>query len=265
MKALALEPGRVPAEAGPAQEYPTLELISRVRQARLHAGDTRREAGKVLAMVSGTTVKVTSTSRQTFRLLEQRRRAVRGSVAARERVIRPDIAVAAIPDDAPAGPAGTRRPESSPATLRRAVAFIDEHAGQDLTAADIAAASFVTVRAVQLAFRRYMGTTPREYLRQVRLERAHRDLVAADPARDSVTAVAYRWGFASPSRFASYYHRAYGITPSHTLHSCPGRLARMCAQPGVGGADAQPPAGDHDDAVAGDLPLDADRAGHGAA
>jgi hypothetical protein len=31
--------------------------------------------------------------------------------------------------------------------------------------------------------------------------------------------------------------------------------------PGVGGADAEPPAGDHDDAVAGDLALDADRAG----
>ena len=31
--------------------------------------------------------------------------------------------------------------------------------------------------------------------------------------------------------------------------------------PGVGGADAQPLAGDHDDAVAGDLALDAHRAG----
>lgn len=231
METLGLEPGRVSVEAGPAQEYQTLELVGRVRQARLHAGDTRREAGKVLAMVSGTTVKVTRTRRQTFRLLEHRRRVVRGGVVADKRVIRPNIAAAAVPDDVSAGPAGAGRPESSPATLRRAVAFIDEHVGQDLTAVDIAAASFVTVRAVQLAFRRYLGTTPREYLRRVRLERAHRDLIAADPARDSVTAVAYRRGFASPSRFASYYHRAYGTTPSRTLRGCPGKLAACMHKP----------------------------------
>jgi AraC-like DNA-binding protein len=42
-------------------------------------------------------------------------------------------------------------------------------------------------------------------------------LLAADPARDTVTAIAYRWGFASPSRFAVYYRTAYGILPSHAL------------------------------------------------
>ena len=43
--------------------------------------------------------------------------------------------------------------------------------------------------------------------------------LAADPDRDSVTAVAYRWGFSSPSRFAAYYRRSYGVTPSHTLRN----------------------------------------------
>jgi AraC-like DNA-binding protein len=54
-------------------------------------------------------------------------------------------------------------------------------------------------------------------LRRVRLERAHRDLQAADPARQTVTAIAYRWGFPSSSRFAAHYRQVYGVTPSRTL------------------------------------------------
>lgn len=43
--------------------------------------------------------------------------------------------------------------------------------------------------------------------------------MAGDPERDTVTAVAYRWGFTSPSRFAVYYRQAYGIPPGRTLRS----------------------------------------------
>jgi AraC-like DNA-binding protein len=109
------------------------------------------------------------------------------------------------------------RHDAHPATLRRAVGFIDEHARADITVADIAAAAHVTVRAVQLAFRRHLDTTPMEYLRRVRLSHAHDELGNADPATTTVTTVAYRWGFASSSRFAARYRQAYGVAPSTTL------------------------------------------------
>lgn len=102
--------------------------------------------------------------------------------------------------------------------LRRTIAFIDENAHTGITTADIAGAAFVTIRAVQLAFRRHMDTTPMSYLRRVRIDHAHRDLLAADPGHKSVTAIAYRWGFSSPSRFAAAYRQAYGVTPAQTLH-----------------------------------------------
>jgi AraC-like DNA-binding protein/anti-anti-sigma regulatory factor len=102
-------------------------------------------------------------------------------------------------------------------TLRRAIAFIEERAHDDISIADIAAAAFVGVRAVQLAFRRHLGTTPLGYLRQVRLERAHRDLLAANPDRDSITAIAARWKFTSSGRFSAYYRATYDVLPSHTL------------------------------------------------
>ena len=127
-------------------------------------------------------------------------------------------ALAVFPNTAFPGPGARDRSDASPVTLRRAIAFIDEHAHQDIAGADIAAAAGVTVRAVQLAFRRHLDTTPLGYLRRVRLDYAHRQLAAADPRYESVTAVAYRWGFSS-SRFAAYYRQAYGVLPSQTLRN----------------------------------------------
>ena len=108
----------------------------------------------------------------------------------------------------------------TPAAVRRAVAFIDEHADRDVSAADIAAAAHVTIRAIQLAFRRHLDTTPSAYLRRVRLDHAHQQLCAASPGDGvTVTKVATRWGFVSLSRFAATYRDAYGVPPSYTLRS----------------------------------------------
>jgi AraC-like DNA-binding protein len=105
-------------------------------------------------------------------------------------------------------------------TLRRAVAFIDTHAGEAITVADVAAETGVGVRALQQAFAGHLDTTPTDYLRRVRLERAHRDLQAADPTRGgTVGEIALRWGFAKRSRFAAAYRGAYGVSPSQTLRS----------------------------------------------
>ena len=105
-------------------------------------------------------------------------------------------------------------------TLRRAVAFIDDHAHEDIGLADVAAYVHVTPRALQYAFRRHIGTTPMRYLRKVRLARAHQELLAADPTSGlTVTEVAVRWGFAHPGRFSAYYRSVYGVPPRVTLHA----------------------------------------------
>lgn len=126
--------------------------------------------------------------------------------------------LAAFPNTAETDPAAQDRLDAHSATLRRAVAYIDDHADQPLTVAGIAAAVHVTIRALQYAFRRHLDTTPLAYLRRVRLARAHQDLLAADPTGDTtVTAIAARWGFGHPGRFAALYREAYGTSPSHTL------------------------------------------------
>lgn len=101
--------------------------------------------------------------------------------------------------------------------MQRAIAFLESSVDQDVAVGDIAAAAGVTVRAVQTAFQRHLGTTPMAYLRQLRLAEVRTELLAADPAKLSVTAVAARWGFHHLGRFAAAYREQYGELPSATL------------------------------------------------
>ena len=81
-------------------------------------------------------------------------------------------------------------------------------------------AAGTSARALQYGFRRHLGTTPLRYLGRVRLERARRELQRADPTRgDTVAAIATRWGFANPGRFATAYRAAYGVLPGQTLRN----------------------------------------------
>lgn len=109
------------------------------------------------------------------------------------------------------------RRDSTPALLRRAMAYVDDNAHRDISPADIAVAVHVSPRALQYMFRKHRGLTPREYLRQVRLHHAHRDLVGGTPENTTVGRVAARWGFGHRGRFAQYYRQAYGVSPLETL------------------------------------------------
>ncbi|MGW4787042.1 helix-turn-helix transcriptional regulator [Streptomyces sp. NPDC004230] len=127
--------------------------------------------------------------------------------------------LSAFPNTALPDEGGSERSDAHPVVLRRALAYIDDHADQPITLAQIAAAAHVTPRALQYAFRRHLDTTPLAHLRRVRLAEAHRDLVAADPAGGStVTGIAARWGFYHPGRFASLYRDMYRRTPHQALN-----------------------------------------------
>ena len=108
----------------------------------------------------------------------------------------------------------------APAAVRRAVAYIDEHAAEPITLTQLAEVARMTGRALEYAFARQYGTTPTGYMRRVRLERAHHDLRAGDPtAGATVAAIARRWGWAKPSAFTAAYRQQFGTLPSHTLRS----------------------------------------------
>lgn len=104
-----------------------------------------------------------------------------------------------------------------PETLKDAVSFIHRNAAADVSINDVASAVHLTPRAVQYLFRRQLGTTPTEYIRRVRLSRAHQELMAGAPSNSTVTEIAQRWGFAHTGRFAVLYRQTYGQSPHTTL------------------------------------------------
>jgi AraC-like DNA-binding protein len=120
-------------------------------------------------------------------------------------------------------------------SVRRALALIEAHPDRALDGAELARAAGVSPRALQEGFRIYLDSSPMAYLRSVRLERVHAELLTGEA--ESVTEVAMKWRFYHLGRFAQQYRRRFGTTPSATL-----REARLssCRTAAVGRSGAAP-------------------------
>ncbi|MBA8989665.1 AraC-like DNA-binding protein [Curtobacterium pusillum] len=103
------------------------------------------------------------------------------------------------------------------ARVRTAVEHIHAHAHEPLTVSDVARVADLSVRGLQEAFQRTLDRSPMQYLREVRLRRAHEDLLHAQPGQVSVADVAARWGFTHMGRFSGEYLRRFGEYPKVTL------------------------------------------------
>ncbi|MGY1640170.1 helix-turn-helix domain-containing protein [Geodermatophilus sp. SYSU D00703] len=112
-------------------------------------------------------------------------------------------------------------PAAGASVVRRARDYIEAHADQPLTVADIARACGVGVRGLQHGFQRSIQISPTGYLRHVRLRYAHRDLLLADPRTTTVEAVAHHGEFTHRGRFAAQYRDRYGVQPVETLRRRP--------------------------------------------
>jgi AraC-like DNA-binding protein len=103
-------------------------------------------------------------------------------------------------------------------TVRRAIAYIEEHLSWPISLTDIAQALDVSVRSVQKAFHDDLGTTPMRYVLDRRLERVRAALADALPSDGvTVTEIAERWGFGHLGNFSVIYRRRFGESPSDTL------------------------------------------------
>jgi AraC-like DNA-binding protein len=104
-----------------------------------------------------------------------------------------------------------------PASVRAAIDVIESDPLAPLTLSALAERCGVGPRALQKAFQQHLGMSPMEYVRDIRLRRAHEELRAADPYVESVASVARRWGFAHLGRFAAAHEAKYGQKPLSTL------------------------------------------------
>ncbi|QUD88636.1 helix-turn-helix domain-containing protein [Phenylobacterium montanum] len=82
----------------------------------------------------------------------------------------------------------------------------------DLTPGQVACAAGVPVRTLHRLFQASGGTF-RGWLRDRRLERCRIELLNGAPARDTVTTIAFRWGFNDLTSFSRAFRTRYGISP----------------------------------------------------
>jgi AraC-like DNA-binding protein len=104
-----------------------------------------------------------------------------------------------------------------PLRYRRAYRFVMEHLGDSqLSIKQIAAHIDVTERALQMAFRKYLGMTPAELIRHHRMQGIRNDLTDG-AGTDGVLKTAARWGMANRSTLAHGYRQLFSESPTATL------------------------------------------------
>jgi AraC-like DNA-binding protein len=120
----------------------------------------------------------------------------------------------------PADDTGAASVVGAPRAVRRAVAYLEEHALDAVSVPDVAAAARISVRSLQALFRRHLGVSPVEHLHAIRLDAARKDLLGGfDGDEATVRTIAERWGFGNSGRFARLYQERFGERPSETLRS----------------------------------------------
>lgn len=130
-----------------------------------------------------------------------------------------------------------------PRDVKKALELLEADPARAGDVEELAAACGVRRRTLEAHFRRFLGRTPVEVRRDLRLTQARRDFLRASSGA-SVTEIAVRCGFNHLGRFAALYRARYGESPSSTLRrsqcviapegSAPTRLSLSSERPAVG-------------------------------
>ncbi|MBA1245422.1 AraC family transcriptional regulator [Pseudomonas japonica] len=92
--------------------------------------------------------------------------------------------------------------------------YIDAHVSEEIGLERLLKVAGVSERTLYSLFERKAGVSPREYIRQRKLDCVHQRL--QHPATHSVTQAALDIGFLHLGRFAETYRKRFGELPSHT-------------------------------------------------
>jgi AraC family transcriptional regulator len=94
--------------------------------------------------------------------------------------------------------------------LRRAIEFMSDNCGRELSLAEIAGAAYLSEFHFARLFKKITGATPHAYLASLRIERARRLLAESDL---SIADVGADVGYTSQSHFTKIFREATGMTP----------------------------------------------------
>src|SRR5262245_31673574 len=106
--------------------------------------------------------------------------------------------------------------------LRRAIEFMSDNCGRELSLAEIARAAYLSEFHLARLFKKITGATPHSYLASLRIERARRLLAESDLP---IAEVGADVGYASQSHFTKIFREATGMTPRAFRNAATNRVA----------------------------------------
>jgi transcriptional regulator GlxA family with amidase domain len=92
-----------------------------------------------------------------------------------------------------------------------ALSFIRENLHKSITVDHVARKASLSRRVLELRFQQYLGRTPMEFIRTLRLDRARKQLLNRS---EPIGRIARDCGFSNTTHFGVAFRKAYGISPS---------------------------------------------------
>ena len=106
-------------------------------------------------------------------------------------------------------------PRRGQAELYRAIGFMKSNLDRQVTSAEMAAAAGYSVSRFSELFGEFVGMTPLDYFRSLRLGEAKRRLISGKKTSE----VACELGFATVSHFCGAFRREFGMTPGEFVRN----------------------------------------------
>ncbi|MGO2111411.1 MAG: AraC family transcriptional regulator [Pseudoclavibacter sp.] len=103
--------------------------------------------------------------------------------------------------------------------VSRAMDYMTARLAEPFPLSEAARHCGVSLRSLQQGFRREVGASPGEWLRDRRLDHAYAQLSIADAGETTVSAVVFGSGFQHLGDFAARFKKRFGVSPSSVLRT----------------------------------------------
>lgn len=94
--------------------------------------------------------------------------------------------------------------------IKDPVDYVNNHFEKEISIQDLADVACLSVSALERRFKKYLNKTPKQFIREVRLENARRLLIES---QQSISEVAYHSGFTCHSYFSQHFKEMFGELP----------------------------------------------------
>jgi AraC-like DNA-binding protein len=108
-----------------------------------------------------------------------------------------------------------------------------KHMDHKMSVSEIARNHNISEKSLQNSFKALFDLTPNQYIRILKLNLVHHELIQSNAAKTAVWKVAQKWGFSHMGRFSKYYKELFGENPSITLktiNSLPDGMSINCVE-----------------------------------